>query len=176
MAAAAPFIIMAVATVLQASAQQRAGEAAKQAGEAQALGLENQATQHAINAGQARAFAQREGINERRQERLVQSRLQATAAASGTNALSPGIVDISEDIAGEGEYRFLSALYQGEERARGENFAAQIRRFEAGEARRGGGIAQSAGNMSALTTIFSNAGQMGMYAKYGGGGAGFGGG
>lgn len=77
-------------------------------------------------AGQARASAQRGAAEERRKARLVQSRAQAAARGGAGDV---GVVNIMGDIAAEGEYRALSSLYEGEERARGYQDAAAARRY-----------------------------------------------
>jgi len=114
-------------------------------------------------AQQTRASAQRESLEQRRHGRLLNSRLQARAGGGG---MDPGIVDLSGDIAAEGEYRALTALYEGEERARGDDAAAGWKRYEGHQARR-------AGNMGAVTSLFSSfssGGNLsGLFKKFGGG-------
>lgn len=93
--------------------------------------LHSQAEQIEIQAGLDRASSQRAAIDERRQAKRVSSRALALAAASGGGASDPTVVNNLADIAGEGEYRALTALYNGEEEARGKEFEAANRRKEA---------------------------------------------
>lgn len=115
-----------------------------------------EAAQYERRAGSTRASAQRQAMEERRQTRLQQSRLQAVAGTS-----DPTVVNIAKDIAGEGEYRALSALYEGEESAIGDEFAAATRRLQGKQARK-------AAALGSLTTAFNTGSKM--YAAYGGGG------
>ena len=101
--------IAAVGLVVQVSGAQKA----KKANAADAAFL---AGQQVDAAGRSRAIGQRQAIDERRQARLVESALQARAGGGG---LDPTVVDLSTDIAGEGEYRALAALYEGEQGALG---------------------------------------------------------
>ena len=98
---------------------------------AQAKSLKSEARQLDTKAGLERASSQREAMEERRKARLLQSRGLAVAAASGGGADDPGVVNILADIAGEGEYRSLTALYEGNERAFGLESEAKARRKEA---------------------------------------------
>lgn len=62
------------------------------------------------------AIGQRQALEERRNARLLESALQARAGGGG---LDPTVVKLSSQIAGEGEYRALAALYEGESGAIG---------------------------------------------------------
>lgn len=93
--------------------------------------LKSQAAQLEANAGLERASSQREAIEQRRQSRLAQSRALALAAASGGGASDPTVTNIIADLEGEGEYRALSSLYEGNERAIGLENDAKARRKEA---------------------------------------------
>lgn len=79
----------------------------------EAKGLRREAAQLEANAGQERASSQRAALEERRQGRLASSRALALAAASGGGADDPTVVNAIADIEGEGEYRALTALYEG---------------------------------------------------------------
>lgn len=85
----------------------------KKAGQADAAFL---AAQQADAAMKSRAIGQRQAIQERKQAKLVSSALQARAMGGG---LDPGVVELEKEIAGEGEYRALAALYEGNEGALG---------------------------------------------------------
>ena len=80
--------------------QQKSKKAAKADAEFEAQQLE-------ASAGRDRAAGQRRAADERRQARLVESALQARSGGD----VVPGIVKLQSDIAGEGEYRALTALY-----------------------------------------------------------------
>jgi hypothetical protein len=123
-------------TLMQASA-------AKQEGREQQSLANYEAAQADTNAKQERASAQRAAIEQRRKARLVQSRQQAVAAASGAGVSDPTVVDIMGDTEAEGEYRALTELYQGEERARGLEDQAATRRYE-------GRLLKKAGNRRAI--------------------------
>jgi hypothetical protein len=126
------------------------------AGKEEDRGAQNDAAQLDYRAGQSRATAQRQAQEERRQTRLKQSRLQAVAGSS-----DPGVVTLAQDIAGEGEYRALSALYEGESAARGDELAGATRRLQ-------GKQAKKAASIGALTSAFSSGSKM--YQSFGGGG------
>ena len=93
--------------------------------------LRSEAEQIDIQAGKERASSQRAAIEERRQAKKVSSRALALAAASGGGASDPSVINNIAEIEGEGEYRALTALYNGEEAARGQEFEADNRRKEA---------------------------------------------
>jgi hypothetical protein len=142
-----PYVVAAGGTLLQ-------GASAKGAAGSQALQLEQQA-------GQERASSQRAAAEQRRSTRYLQSRVQALAAASGSDATDPSMVDLVGDIAGEGEYGALTAMYEGESAARGEEFAASV-------ARKTGKASETASYLKAGSTLL--AGASSWYDKYGGGG------
>jgi hypothetical protein len=104
-------------TILSGVGTVASGIGAKKEADYTASQLEAQATAE-------RASAQREAIQERKQKDLVISRAKAVGASSG------GGVDLNilGKIEEAGEYNALTALWEGEERARGaENQAAATR-------------------------------------------------
>lgn len=103
-----------------------------------------------------RAMSQSAALEERRQSRLAQSRLQAVAGIS-----DPGTMKLAGDIEAEGEYRALSALYSGETAATSDQFSADVRRREGREAR-------SAGRLALAGTVAGGVSKM--YQSFGGGG------
>lgn len=125
-----------------------AGRAADQQARARAAQYEQQA-------GQEVAASQRKAIEERRRARLLSSKLQARA---GGGASDPGVVALDAGIVGEGEYRALTELYFGDERAAGLKDSAAAMRAT-------GAAARSRGMLGAVPSIFS-AGQT-MWDKYG---------
>lgn len=109
------------------------GLSANKAAKAEARQLETQA-------GLERATSQRQAMEERRQARLLNSRALAVAAASGGGADDPSIVNLMSDIDGEGAYRALAALYEGETEAQGMEAQAKARRKEGKNAKIAGFI------------------------------------
>ena len=111
-------------------------------------------------AGQERAVSQRAAIEQRRQGGFVESRVQAIAAASGAGALDPTIVGILGDIGIETDLRAETALFEGEEAARGLEFGADIDRaggagelFAADAAIRAGRSARNRSFLAASGTL-----------------------
>lgn len=116
-----------------------AGKAAKRSADAEAARLRRQA-------GQTRASAQREALEAKRSSRYAQSRALAVAASSGAGANDPTVQNIIADLAGEGEYGALTALYEGEERALGMEDTATATQRE-GRAKRTAGYLQGASTL-----------------------------
>lgn len=108
--------------------------------------LRRQANQLDEQAGLDRASSQRQAIEERRGARLANSRTLALAAASGGGADDPTIVNRMADIDAEGEYRALTALYEGEETARGKEAQAKANR-RAAKATKTAGYLKAAGSI-----------------------------
>lgn len=107
-------------------------------------------------AGEHRATAQREGIEERRQTRITVSKAVAAAAASGGSASDPDVVNRIADIEGEGELNFLKALYEGDTAS--DRSKAQAR------------MVRKAGQRQLVSSVLSAAGDIGtttMQMKYG---------
>lgn len=147
-------VATAASTVLSAGGAYAQGVQAKKTADYEAAQMD-------VNAGQDRAMAQRQAIENRREARLADSRLQAVAAASGGGASDPTVIKLSQDINAEGEYNALSSLYSGEESARQLEGSADLRRYEGKNAKR-------AGTIKAISTVLAGAG--GMASKYGGSG------
>jgi hypothetical protein len=141
--------VTAVGAVVNIAGQQKA----KKAGEADAA---FEAEQLRRQADISRATGQRVAEEERRSARLLESALQARAGGGG---LDPTIVKLQSDIAGEGEYRALAALYEGETGALGKEASADSGlRSQRSRSR----AADYAIAGTALSTASS------MYSKYGG--------
>lgn len=124
----------------------------------QAKELRMQADQLDAQAGLKRASSQRQAIDEKRQARLAVSRGLAVAAASGGGASDPTVVNTLANIEGEGEYRALTALYNGDEEA--SSMEAQ-----AAANRRGASAVKTAGALKAAGTILSAG--AGLFDRYG---------
>lgn len=125
----------------------------------QAKSLKSEAAQLEAQAGLDRASSQRSASEQRRQARLVASRGQAVAAASGAGADDPTVLTLQSDIAGEGEYRALSALYEGET-------AAQTKEAQAKANRKAAKNVKRAGYIGAASSLLD--GGSSLFAKYGG--------
>lgn len=111
-----------------------------------------------VSGGQAVAASQRTAQEEERRAKLLQSRAQAVAAASGAGASDPTVVDIISQIAGQGAYRSQIALYDGLEQQR-------LLRAKADAARYQGKSARVASEIGAITSAGKT-----FFDKYGGGG------
>lgn len=160
--------LMVVGSAIQASNTIAGGKAAAAAGKAQQAGLDYQASQLDIAAGQERAKAQHAGLEKIRQADLVGSRALALSAASGGGAMDPTVIKIMGDIVAEGDYRSRLAGYEGELNAQGLESRAVVARYQGEQARIAGNVARKSANMTALSTIFSSAGKA-MMGGYGGG-------
>lgn len=141
--------LMAGSTLLSLSAQRQQAKSEQRAAQLESAQLDRQAQAQ-------RAMSQRDALEERRQARLAQSALQARAGGGG-----PDIERMSGDLAAEGEYRALSALYAGETGARSSEFAAAGRRQQAADSAR-------ASRLQQIGTLLSFGSKM--YGNFGGGG------
>ena len=166
MAAAAPYLMIG-GTALSAYNQYGAGKAAAAEGKAIQSAKEFEAQQMLVNAGQARATSQRKALAQQKQTKLVQSALQARAAASGGGALDPTVMDLAGDIAAEGDYRRRVALYEGDDATRIYQAGANLRRFEGEQAVRAGKIKQRSANIGAGATLLSGIGMATAFSKWG---------
>ena len=145
----------AVLTVMAANQQRQAGRAADRLAQFKAQQLEQKA-------GQERAVSQRKAESVRRSAKYAESRALALAAASGGGASDPTVVNIMAGIVSEGEIAAQSALYEGEEQARGSEMSASASRYEGTQAKR-------ASNIKAGTTLmssFSKFGNQSLTQKY----------
>ena len=136
------------------------GRAAQQAGQAQQQSLEFRAKQEEMAAQESRASQQKVALERRREGTLLQSKLQARAAASGGGASDPTVVNLAEDIAGRTEYAALTEMYKGENRARGLEDQAIGSRMTGAAALAEGNMKRKAANLSAIGTIIGGAGSM----------------
>lgn len=145
-----------------------AGNAAKQAGQRQAEADQFAAAQYRQQALQTEASSQRDAGEQLRRGRIIASRAQAVAAASGGGVSDPTISHLLADIEGEGAYRAGVALYQGDERARQLRMDADAKVFEASVAEEGGKQRQTAYELAGFGRLAS--GSASLYGKYGMGG------
>lgn len=138
-------------SLMNAQSTIAAGNTTREAAYADAAAMERQA-------GRVRAQGQRAAIEDKRQGRLVQSRIQALAAASGAGAQDPTVVKLQGDIEGESEYRALSDLYTGDTQA--DTLVEDAR-----NTRRYGRNVAKAYNTAAMGTILSTGATL--WDKYG---------
>lgn len=118
-------------------------------------------------AGQKRAEAIQASNEQRRQFRLAQSRAVAVAGASGTSPGDTGTVKIISDLAGEGEYRALTALYAGDIAAQNYEQQATLRRYDALQYGAAGRLARDRSYAMAATTIAGAGIESSLLRKYG---------
>lgn len=135
------------------------------AAKASAAGMNVQAEQMRINAGQERAAGQRRALEEgRAKDRAISKNIAGAAAGGGT--LDGSVMDIIGDLEAEGYYNQEMQRYQSEDRARGLETDANFKNYEAQLTRNAGKSAKRLGFMKAAGSIFS--GMSGMYERYGG--------
>lgn len=120
--------------------------------------LNMQANQLDVAAGTERASSQRAAIDERHQAKLLNSRALAVAGASGGGIDDPTVINTMAGISQEGEYRALTALYNGNEAAAGMEADAAAKR-------RGAKSVKTAGLIKAGGTILSAGSSL--YGRYG---------
>lgn len=116
---------------------------------AEAKELRAQAGQLDAQAKDDRASSQRRSMEERRQARIAGSRALAVAAASGGGASDPSVINRIAELEGEGEYRALSALYEGETEAR-------TKEAQAAANRRGAKTAKTVGALKAIGSMIGS--------------------
>ena len=115
-------------------------------------------------AGQSRAASQRAAIEDRRQATLTSSRSRALAGASASDV---GVIRHIGDVEYEGELRALTSMYQGEERARGLEYGAELERARGRGLVYGGQVSKDLSKSAATQTLLSGAGtSMGMFSNY----------
>lgn len=162
--------LTAAGTAVSAAGTLAAGRAAQDAGMRGQQAAYFEAAQQEQQAQESRAAAQRGALEKRREGRLLLSKLQARAAASGGGADDPTVLDLGGDIAQRSEYDALFEMYRGENRARGLEDQAMGSRMT-GDARRAEGEAKKrAAKLSAIGTIIGGASSMA--GTYGGSKAG----
>jgi hypothetical protein len=132
--------------------------AAHNAGEQQKAQANFEANQMEQNANNAQASAEQKMIEQDKQTAYVESNLQAAAAGGGGSATDPTVVTNLKTIAGEGRFRAMTDMYEG-------NAQAQSLRTQAAATRAGGAMAADAGNINAFAKGVSGASSL--FDKYG---------
>lgn len=157
-------IMSAAGTALSAAGTIAGGNAAAAAGRASQQAYEFKAKQEEMQAQESRAAAQRLALDKQRETRIVQSSLQARAAASGGGADDPTVVGLGREVAGRGEYQSLLETYKGENRARGLDDQAVASRMSGQAALAEGQAKQRASYLAAAGTIVGAAPSV--FSKY----------
>lgn len=138
-------------TIIQAQAARAAGEAQQNEANYEAAQLRN-------NADEQQAAAEQKMQQDNLRTQYVLSNARAAAAGSGGTATDPTVETDLKMIAGEGRYRALTDMYQG-------NSAANQLNAEATAKEYGGNLAAQAGKTNMFSTILSGASSL--YQKYG---------
>lgn len=120
-------------------------------GYAQKGALDATASELSQEAGQSVASGIQGAIQDRRRATYVASNARARTAAGGLATTGTSAVANVGQIRGEGEYRALTSLYQGEDRANELDFRAEQMRTE-------GSNAVTAGWISGATSFYSKYG------------------
>jgi hypothetical protein len=149
--------LTAAAATASAAGSIMSGKAAESAGRFEAAQMNQQA-------GQERAASQRVAIEQRRRANLAISKSRAISAGSGAGASDPSVLNIEGNLAGEGEYNALSAIYQGEEAGRGYETGATAKRFEGQQKRQASMIGAGSTIMGAGVSLLDKYGQGGYKA------------
>lgn len=159
--------ISSVGSLMEGNAASRA---AKRAAKDSKKAGKFEGAQYRQQAGQERAGSQRQAIEERRAARIAQSRAVAVAAASGAGASDPTVMNIVGNLAADGEYNALSALFSGEEAARGLENAASGAEYEGRSSAAGYRTRANAYRSAARNTAIGTAldGMSTFYDKYSG--------
>lgn len=154
--AAISAVVGLLGTVVSAAGTIAQGKAAEAAADFQAEQLK-------IKGKEERAASQRAAEERKKEAGLVNSRIQAGAAASGAGAgiLDTSVVELASDVAGRGEYGARMERYTGEERKQGLDLQAE-------SAKMSGDAAKQGAMFSALGTIVG--GVSSFASKYSGGG------
>lgn len=128
------------------------------AGYAQKGALDASATELSQEAGQSVASGIQGAIQDRRRATYVASNARARTASSGLATTGTSAIANVGQIRGEGEYRALTSLYQGEDRASELNYRGDQMRTE-------GSNAVTTGWLSGMSSVLS--GGSSFYSKYG---------
>lgn len=118
-------------------------------------------TQYNQAANNAAATSEREAQNIQLQGKLIQSRQQAVAAASGAGATDPTVMTIEGNTAKQTTYDTLSKIWEGQSEAQGLRYAGQLARYTGKQEL----LASGYGALNSLVT-----GGKTMFDRYGGGG------
>lgn len=157
--------LQAIGTVISVASGMSQAKAAKQAGIQAQIAENYKAAQMDQAAGQEVAAAQRKRDEELHRAQLVASRALAVAGKGGGGVTDPTVVNLISDIQGEGAYRGMVAIYDGEERARQLRQGGATARYQGDIYAAGGAQRASALRTGAIGSGIIGAGSL--YAKYG---------
>lgn len=135
-------------------------------GNANRANLTNQAAQLSQQAGQTRASSQRDAANKLRTGEYAVSRAAAVTGASGANPDSVTAVTNETNLSGQSEYGALTAMFNGEEKARGLQYEANSdimkgqSAHDAGAISGVGNVSLAAGSMYGKTLVGQNSDTM----------------
>lgn len=90
--------------------------------------------QYLQEASNTRATSQLQAAEERRKGRLLESRIKTLGAAGG--GVDRAVMENIKDVTGEAEYRALTSIFEGEDKARGLEDAALMRKKEGKSAKK----------------------------------------
>lgn len=141
------------------------GNALKAAGKADEAAANVEAGLMERNAGEVRANAQRAALDQKRQVGLIKSRAEAVGGASGAGG--PGLVNTIADLDAEGEYRYLTALANGENEAQNLEYGAKVRRAGGIDSRAAGNMQGNSAYMRSVGTLAQTGLNATLLAKYG---------
>lgn len=148
----------------QVDGSKEAAQGAILQGQSEQASRDFRAAQETQAAGEARASSQREAFDQALKTNYQESSLQAGAAANGGTSTDAGALALDQDIAGHGEYNALSAMYRGENQARGLQDAATGDIMSGNAAMQGAVLKAKAlkttGSANATSTLLSGAGSM----------------
>lgn len=116
-------------------------------------------------ANQDAASAERQQITAERQTELALSRTQALAAASGGGATDPTVLNVEGQIARQGTYNALSALYNGTAAAAADRYQGKIDLFQAGQQAAAAPFAALGQVLSGISSLANNRAMMKYYAN-----------
>lgn len=140
--------IMVIGTALNVAGTLMTGRSADDSAKAEAAQMRQQA-------GQERATSQRVAIERRREAELASSRARALAGASGASSDDVTMQNITSRISQQGEYNALTAMFEGEERARGLEYGADVRRAQGKTARRASFLGAASDAAAGMYGIYS---------------------
>ena len=165
-AAAIPLLIG--GGLLSAGSQIQAGNATSRMATTVAGQLRSNADLADTSANNASAVGQRGAAEALRQNKMLQSKQIALAAASGASTSEKNIADLISRTAGQGEYEALSSIYEGDVRATSLRNEASGLRNKAMMTQFEGRQARKAGNMAAMSSLIGSAATASsFYTKYG---------
>lgn len=155
----------AAGTGLQAAGTIAGGNNAAAAGRMTRAADDYAADQIDTNASSEIGASQRTMLDTNLKTKLARSSIVARAAGGGTNAATGSPLATETSVAGRGTYHALMDLFNGENRATGEQNKAKGLRYSGLLAETGGDMAKDASRLAALGTIAG--GGASMFKSYG---------